>query len=45
MTVYLFLSLVWAASWDPAKEQHEEYQGYKGIECVENFVSLILEKH
>ena len=45
MIVGLFLSLVWAASWDPVREQHEEYQSYKGIECVENFVSLLLEKH
>jgi hypothetical protein len=45
MIVCLFLSLVWATSQDPAREQHEEYQGYKGIECIENFVSLILEKH
>jgi hypothetical protein len=45
MTVCLLLSLVWAASRDPVREQHEEYQGFKRTECIENFVSLLLEKH
>jgi hypothetical protein len=44
MIVYLFLSLVWAASRDPVREQHEEYQCFKRTECVKNFVSLLLEK-
>ena len=44
MIICLFLSLVWAASRDPVREQHGEYQGFKRTECLKNFVSLLLEK-
>jgi hypothetical protein len=44
MAICLLLSVVWAASQDPVREQYEEYQGFKRIECIENSYSY-LEKH
>jgi hypothetical protein len=44
MAVYLLLLIVWDASWDTVREQYEKYQGFKRIQCIENFVFLLLEK-